>query len=111
VDLFVMLIVSRLVDPFTILAGVVPYFGIRNAPWRSLAGAAAAGAFVGIVRGTTSDLSLSLFGLGLASSIAAACGWWAILHFGRRFVRAKEHDQKARSPRPRLVRDEDDWRK
>src|SRR5512134_3165542 len=107
-SLLVMLFVSRLVDPLVILAGVVPYFGIRNAPVRSFAGAAGAGAFVGIIYDARTIFEPTSFALSLLATVAAACAWWSILHWGRKFIGAKARDSKAadRSRGPRLVRDE-----
>ncbi len=111
VTFFLMLFASRLVDPFVIAAGIVPYFGIRNAPWRSLAGAATAGAFMGVVYGTSTLFSPVVFASSLLATAAAACVWWAVLHFGRMIAKARAPKAREKSRGPRLVRDEDDWRR
>jgi dihydroorotate dehydrogenase len=105
------LFLSRLVDPFVIAAGIVPYFGIRNAPWRSLAGAAAAGAFMGVIYGFETMSSPVAFASSLLTTAAAAGVWWSGLHLGYMIVKARARKARDESRRPRLVRDEDDWRR
>lgn len=102
---------TRLADPLIIAAGLVPFFGIRNAPWRSLAGAAAAGAFMGVVYGTENLLSPVTFASSVLATVAAACVWWSGLHFGYAIAKARARKARDDSRRPRLVRDEDDWRR
>jgi dihydroorotate dehydrogenase len=106
-----MLFVVRLADPIVIAAGIVPYFGIRNAPWRSLAGAAAAGAFMGVVYGAANVDSPIAFASSLVATFAAACVWWAGLHFGYSIAKARARKAREETRRPRLVRDEEDWRR
>jgi hypothetical protein len=106
-----MLFVTRLADPLVLAAGIVPYFGIRNAPWRSLAGAAAAGAFMGVVYGTGNVSSPIAFASSVLTTVTAACVWWLGLHIGYMIAKARARKQRDESRRPRLVRDEDDWRR
>jgi hypothetical protein len=111
VTFLLLLFVTRLFDPLVIAAGIVPYFGIRNAPWRSLAGAAAAGAFMGVVYGTGNVASPIAFVSSVLITAAAACVWWSGLHFGYMIAKGRAPKQRDESRRPRLVRDEDDWRR
>jgi len=106
-----MLFLVRLADPVVIAAGLVPFFGIRNAPWRSLAGAAVAGAFMGVVYGSAAVLSLTAFASSVLATTVAACVWWSGLHFGYMIAKARARKERDESRRPRLVRDEDDWRR
>lgn len=109
--LFLTLFLMRVVDPIVIGAGIVPYFGIRNAPWRSFAGAAAAGAFVGVVYDAGAVFSPIAFASSLLATAAAACLWWAGLHFGQKIAKGRARNKQDGSRKPRLVRDEDDWRR
>jgi dihydroorotate dehydrogenase len=111
VTFLLLLFVYRLVDPIVIAAGIVPYFGIRNAPWRSLAGAAVAGAFMGVVYGTATISSPIAFASSVLATTAAACVWWSSLHFGYMIAKGRAQKERDDSRRPRLVRDEDDWRR
>ncbi|MDZ4868196.1 MAG: hypothetical protein SGI91_12825 [Alphaproteobacteria bacterium] len=106
-----MLFVTRLVDPLVIAAGIVPYFGIRNAPWRSLAGAAAAGVFMGVVYDSAAMFTPLAFASSVLATVVAACVWWSGLHFGHMIAKARARKAREDSRRPRLVRDEDDWRR
>lgn len=109
--LLITLFFVRLVDPIVIAAGIVPYFGIRNAPWRSLAGAAAAGAFVGVFYDSGAVFAPVAFASSLVATAAAACVWWTGLHVGYTIAKAREAKKRDDARRPRLVRDEDDWRR
>lgn len=111
VTFLLMLFLSRLVDPFVIAAGIVPYFGIRNAPWRSLAGAGVAGAFMGVVYGSAGMFSPVAVASSLLVTAAAACVWWSGLHVGYMIAKARTRKANEDARRPRLVRDEDDWRR
>jgi hypothetical protein len=111
VTVLLVLFFTRLADPFVIAAGVVPYFGIRNAPWRSLAGAVAAGAFLGVAYGSATISSPIAFASSVLATTVAACVWWSGLHFGYMIAKARARKERDASRRPRLVRDEDDWRR
>jgi hypothetical protein len=111
VTAFLAVFFLRLVDPIVIAAGVVPYFGIRNAPGRSFAGAAAAGAFVGVIYDAGAVFAPIAFVLSLSATAAAACAWWAVVFFGYKIAKARTQEKRDESRRPRLVRDEDDWRR
>jgi len=106
-----MLFLVRFADPLVIAAGLVPFFGIRNAPWRSLAGAAVAGAFLGVAYGSAAIASPITFASHVLATTAAACMWWSGLHFGYMIAKARARKERDESRRPRLVRDEDDWRR
>jgi hypothetical protein len=111
VTFLVALFFVRLVDPFVIAAGIVPYFGIRNAPWRSFAAAAAAGAFLGVAYDAGAVFAPIAFASSSLATAAAAVAWWSVLYVGYRIANARARGTQEKARGPRLVRDEDDWRR
>jgi hypothetical protein len=111
VTFFFTVLLLRLADPIVIGAGLVPYFGIRNAPWRSVASAAAAGAFIGVVYDAGAVFSPIAFASSLLATAVAACLWWSVVHFGQKIAKGRGREKREESRKPRLVHDDDDWRR